>query len=62
MFGRFLELGIATTDIAGSVLFYERLGFSQLITGDAWSHRYGVLSDGRLHLGFHERSMPSPTP
>src|ERR1700689_5484132 len=61
MFGRFLELGIATTDIAGSVLFYERLGFSQLITGDAWSHRYGVLSDGRLHLGFHERSMPSPT-
>jgi len=61
MFGRFLELGIATTDIAGSVLFYERLGFSQLITGDAWSHRYGVLSDGRLHLGFHERSMPSPS-
>jgi catechol 2,3-dioxygenase-like lactoylglutathione lyase family enzyme len=61
MFGRFLELGIATTDIAGSVLFYERLGFSQLITGDAWSHRYGVLSDGRLHLGFHERSMRSPT-
>jgi hypothetical protein len=61
MFGRFLELGIATSDIAGSVLFYERLGFSQLITGDAWSHRYGVLSDGRLHLGLHERVMPSPT-
>jgi hypothetical protein len=61
MFGRFLELGVASTDIAGSVLFYERLGFSQLITGDAWSHRYGVLSDGRLHMGFHERSMPSPT-
>jgi catechol 2,3-dioxygenase-like lactoylglutathione lyase family enzyme len=61
MFGRFLELGIATTDIAGSVQFYERLGFSQLITGDAWSHRYGVLGDGRLHLGLHERVMPSPT-
>jgi catechol 2,3-dioxygenase-like lactoylglutathione lyase family enzyme len=60
MFGRFLELGIATPDIAGSVQFYERLGFSQLITGDAWSHRYGVLSDGRLHLGLHERAMPSP--
>jgi hypothetical protein len=60
MFGRFLELGIATPDIAGSVQFYERLGFSQLITGDAWSHRYGVLSDGRLHLGLHERPMPSP--
>jgi catechol 2,3-dioxygenase-like lactoylglutathione lyase family enzyme/predicted enzyme related to lactoylglutathione lyase len=60
MFGRFLELGIATTDIAESVQFYERLGFSQLITGDAWSHRYGVLSDGRAHLGLHERTMPSP--
>jgi catechol 2,3-dioxygenase-like lactoylglutathione lyase family enzyme len=60
MFGRFLELGIATPDIAESVQFYERLGFSQLITGDAWSHRYGVLSDGRIHLGLHERPMPSP--
>ena len=27
MFGRFLELGIATPDIAASVQFYERLGF-----------------------------------
>jgi catechol 2,3-dioxygenase-like lactoylglutathione lyase family enzyme len=60
MFGRFLELGITTADIAGSVQFYERLGFSQLITGDAWSHRYGVLGDGRVHLGLHERAMPSP--
>ena len=45
MFGRFLELGIATPDIAASVQFYERLGFTQLLTGDAWPHRYGVLSD-----------------
>ena len=60
MFGRFLELAIATTDIAASVQFYERLGFAQVPTNDAWSHRYGVLSDGRLHLGLHERAMPSP--
>jgi len=60
MFGRLLELGIAAPDIAASVQFYERLGFRQLITGDAWSHRYGVLSDGRIHLGLHERAMPSP--
>jgi catechol 2,3-dioxygenase-like lactoylglutathione lyase family enzyme len=60
MFGRFLELGIATADIAASVQFYERLGFAQLITGDAWSHRYGVLSDGRIHLGLHECAMSSP--
>jgi catechol 2,3-dioxygenase-like lactoylglutathione lyase family enzyme len=61
MFGRFLELGIATPDITASVQFYERLGFKQLLVGDAWPHRYGVLSDGRIHLGLHERAVPSPS-
>jgi catechol 2,3-dioxygenase-like lactoylglutathione lyase family enzyme len=61
MFGRFLELAIATQDIAASVQFYERLGFAQLTTNDAWPHRYGVLSDGRIHLGLHECAMPSPS-
>jgi catechol 2,3-dioxygenase-like lactoylglutathione lyase family enzyme len=60
MFGRFLELAISTRDIAASVQFYERLGFAQLLTSDAWPHRYGVLSDGRLHIGLHECPMPSP--
>jgi hypothetical protein len=62
MFGRFLEIGISTTDIAASVQFLERLRFSQLITSDAWTHRYGVLSDGRVQLGVHEREMPTPAP
>jgi catechol 2,3-dioxygenase-like lactoylglutathione lyase family enzyme len=61
MFGRFLEIGVATSDIAASVQFYERLGFSQLMTSDSVAHRYGVLSDGRVHLGLHERDMPSPS-
>jgi catechol 2,3-dioxygenase-like lactoylglutathione lyase family enzyme len=61
MFGRFLELAIATEDIAASVQFYERLGFAQLLTSDAWPHRYGVLSDGRIHLGLHECALPSPS-
>jgi catechol 2,3-dioxygenase-like lactoylglutathione lyase family enzyme len=61
MFGRFLEIGIATRDIAASFAFYDRLGFSPLITSDAWPHRYGALSDERLYLGLHEREMPSPT-
>jgi catechol 2,3-dioxygenase-like lactoylglutathione lyase family enzyme len=61
MFGRFLEIGIATRDIAASFTFYDRLGFSQLTTSDAWPHRYGVLSDERLYLGLHEREMPSPS-
>jgi hypothetical protein len=62
MFGRFLELAIATRDIAAGVAFYEQLGFAQLITGDALRHPYGVLSDGRLSLGLHERERPSPSP
>jgi catechol 2,3-dioxygenase-like lactoylglutathione lyase family enzyme len=61
MFGRFLELAITTRDIAAAVAFYEQLGFTQLITGDALRHRYGVLSDGRLSLGLHEQERPSPS-
>lgn len=54
-FGRFLEFSIATRDIRASVQFYEELGFRQLLTGDIWLHRYGVLTDGRLVIGLHER-------
>jgi len=54
-FGRFLEFSIATRDIRASVQFYEDLGFRQLLTGDIWLHRYGVITDGRLVIGLHER-------
>jgi len=59
VFGRFLELGVTTSDIVESLRFYERLGFSQLTTGDTWTHPYGVLSDGRLCLGLHQRGGPA---
>jgi catechol 2,3-dioxygenase-like lactoylglutathione lyase family enzyme len=59
VFGRFLELSLTTADIAASVQFYERLGFSQLTTGDTWTHPYGVLSDGRICLGLHQRRGPA---
>ena len=51
MFGRLLEIGLATREITASIPFYERLGFSPLATTDAWSHRYGVVSDTRIQLG-----------
>lgn len=54
MFGRFLELSLETPDIAASADFYQRLGFQTLMTGDAYGYRYGVYSDGRMHLGLHE--------
>jgi hypothetical protein len=43
------------------VEFYERLGFTQAHTGDTWSHPYGVLTDGRLHIGLHQSRLDSPS-
>lgn len=58
--GRFLEIGIATSDIRASVEFYERLGFTQAATGDTWTHPYGVLTDGRTYIGLHQSRLDSP--
>jgi catechol 2,3-dioxygenase-like lactoylglutathione lyase family enzyme len=61
MLGRFHEISIATSDIRASVEFYERLGFEHAETNDAWTHPYGVLTDGRLFIGLHQYSFPSPS-
>jgi catechol 2,3-dioxygenase-like lactoylglutathione lyase family enzyme len=58
--GRFNEISIATPDIRASVEFYESLGFTQATTTDTWPHPYGVLTDGRLFIGLHQRRTPSP--
>ena len=58
MFGRFLELSLATSDIAASVRFYERLGFAQLPCTDSWPHAYCALGDGQFVLGLHQRATP----
>lgn len=59
MFGRFLEISLASTDIAASVQFYEQLGFTQLTANDTWAHPYGVLTDGRVCIGIHQRASGS---
>jgi len=59
--GKFHEISIETVDIAESVAYYERLGFSQCGTTDTWQHPYGVMTDGRLYLGLHQFKFPSPT-
>jgi catechol 2,3-dioxygenase-like lactoylglutathione lyase family enzyme len=61
MIGRFHEISIQTPDIRASVEFYERLGFTHCLTGDIWSHPYGVLTDGRIFLGLHQYKFPSPS-
>lgn len=60
MLGRFLEISITTQDIRASVDFYEALGFSHCTAADVWPHSYGVLTDGRIHLGLHQYRFPSP--
>ena len=52
--GHFHELTLPTPDIRRSVEFYERLGFTQALTGDVWLHPYGVLTDGRIVVGLHQ--------
>ena len=59
--GRFHELSLAAADIRASVEFYERLGFSQATTADTVADPYGVLTDGRLFLGLHQRAAAPPT-
>ncbi len=61
MLGRFLEFSIVTPDIRASLEFYTRLGFSEAQTGEAWTHPYAVLTDGRVCLGLHQLSTFAPS-
>jgi len=53
--GRFLEWSIVTPDIGASLAFYRKLGFSEAEVGEAWTHPYAVVTDGRIHLGLHQQ-------
>jgi catechol 2,3-dioxygenase-like lactoylglutathione lyase family enzyme len=53
--GRFLEFSLVTPDIQASLDFYTRLGFSHAAVGEAWSHPYAVVTDGRICLGLHQQ-------
>lgn len=61
MLGRFLEFSLATPDIRASLDFYTRLGFSQAEVGEAWSHPYAVVTDGRICLGLHQAEIAAPS-
>lgn len=60
LLGTFHELSIVVPEVRAAVEFYERLGFTQATTSDTFTHPYGVLSDGRLCVGLHQRPGPSP--
>jgi hypothetical protein len=54
MLGRFLELSLPAPRILESWQFYQRLGFTSLQVGETWSHRYSVVTDGRIVIGLHD--------
>jgi catechol 2,3-dioxygenase-like lactoylglutathione lyase family enzyme len=59
--GRFLEFSLATPDIRRSLDFYVELGFSAAEVGEAWTHPYAVVTDGRICLGLHQQAIPAPS-
>ena len=61
MLGSLLEIALCTGDIRASFEFYEQLGFGNAVTGDIWTHHYGVMACEGLCLGLHEKRQPSPT-
>ncbi len=54
MLGRFLELSLPAPRILESWQFYQRLGFTSALVGETWTHRYSVVTDGRLVIGLHD--------
>ena len=58
--GRYLEFSVCTPDIIDSLHFYKLLGFEELESGEAWSHKYAVVSDGVLCIGLHDREFDAP--
>ena len=60
LLGTFHEISIAADNVPAALEFYERLGFTQATTSDTFTHAYGVLTDGRLFIGLHQRAGPSP--
>jgi hypothetical protein len=58
MIGRFHEVSVHAPDPIASLAFYERLGFAQVTTGEAFPYPYAAVGDGRLTIGLHGRELP----
>lgn len=61
MLGDFLEISVHSADVLESLRFYSRLGFTELRSNDAWTHPYGVVTDGRCFIGIHAYKFPGPS-
>jgi catechol 2,3-dioxygenase-like lactoylglutathione lyase family enzyme len=57
MIGRFHEVSVHAPDPIASLAFYERLGFAQVTTGEAFPYPYAAVGDGRLTIGLHRHEL-----
>ncbi|HKX59951.1 MAG TPA: hypothetical protein VJN00_11310 [Steroidobacteraceae bacterium] len=57
MIGRFHEVSVHASDPIASLAFYERLGFAQVTTGEAFPYPYAAVGDGRLTIGLHRHEL-----
>jgi catechol 2,3-dioxygenase-like lactoylglutathione lyase family enzyme len=55
--GRFHEVSVHAPDLLASLAFYERLGFTQVTTGEAFPYPYAAVADCRLAIGLHGREL-----
>jgi hypothetical protein len=51
-------VSVYAPDPIESLAFYERLGFTQVTTGEAFPYPYAAVADGRLAIGLHGRKLP----
>jgi len=60
MLGRFLELSLPAPRILESWQWYQRIGFAPATDREVWSHRYAVVTDGRIAVGLHDTALDRP--
>ena len=58
--GQFLELSVPATDLAASLDFYLRLGFSELRVNDIRPGSYAAVTDGQIVIGLHGVGLEEP--
>ena len=58
--GRFLEFSVPAPDVAASLDFYLRLGFSEVRVNDIRPRGYTAVTDGQIVIGLHSLGLDEP--
>ncbi|MEO8445439.1 MAG: hypothetical protein ABI567_10585 [Gammaproteobacteria bacterium] len=58
--GHFLEISVPAPDLAASLDFWLRLGFSELRVNDIRPRGYAAVTDGQIVVGLHALGLEEP--